>query len=98
LQIVWLIAATLPCKSCPIGLKKITVRSILDPLSKKEMKNVTGGNGPNSLMMGGDSGGNCSVRCSPGGDSHNVSDCNRDTVEKVYGKDLSRAVCNGNNC
>ena len=38
-------------------MKTINARSILDPLSNKEMKNVTGGNDPNSLMMGGDGGG-----------------------------------------
>ena len=44
-------------------MKKINVRSILDPLSNKEMKNVTGGNDPNSLMMGGDGEGQLPGHC-----------------------------------
>ena len=40
-------------------MKKINVRSILDPLSNQEMKNVTGGNDPYESGLDGDGGGTC---------------------------------------
>ena len=39
------------------------------------MKKVTGGNDPNSLMMGGDGEDNCSVRCHDGSGTFTGKDC-----------------------
>jgi hypothetical protein len=56
---------------------------IKEMLSREQMKQITGGYG-----------GSCSVRCDQNtSETKSVENCNRDTVEKACGSDLSNAVC-----